>query len=1035
MNIKNFKQQNPAYADVPDQELADALYRKHYAQTGMTRADFYQKVEVQITNPERVPQEGSDVLSVAQQVPAGIWRGLGHAKDAIGGIPVALANSYVNSFIAPQGRIIGDPEGALEDMTSGKGLQGNVDMRPMVSQALEPVLESAGGRQIDRALSSIGDRLGDAPEPRDAAERVAAKTGEYIGASLPFVAAPQVMGLAKPASYATAPVDAATVMGQVGQNMLKGTMQAPVRTAAVETGLSAVSGLGGGIGQEVGGDTGEMIGAIATPTGLSAAAFFSPTFMAGRLARTLAPTVSDKAATSRAREMVGQTLGEELPRYQQEVARSGEVERAVNEAAARSGSPDRMELSLAERTGSPALMAAQKDLDERITGPTLEAARKRRDAQDRAIDTFAETQAPVSSLSSEAVAARAQVRSKAIADKLQREQAQKRAEREVLAGNVPSVDLVQAGQNMRAALNDTRRAVRDHFNQRAIAEGLNTADVTLDFRGFQQRVADTYAPRTFDNPSYRPKVLDAIVRYGAEDAARQPVRFQDVKALRERIVDDLNVSQKSSNPADRMQESTLSRLLRDFDDMIVNTELRTSDQNLAERWNAFRKDYRDQVIETFRQPDVRSFGARDNEGFRKLSDEAMASDLWKPNNVTGLRSFTKALQGMDPASSEYVRGVEALESVALDSLRKAAVRDGVIDPARYSAWVRQHDSMLSEMPYLRSLVEDVGSTDRLLLARQQTLADRARVVERNVLERKLASVEAGAKSADSLIDEAVRNPGLAMKLRSRVRDDKAALDGLRAAVWQRIPFDDPRSTITFLDKNQKALGLIFSAEHLRNARFIADARAMADRLPKPGGAAPQQVPFRAAEDALGMKLPQIGTRLYAIQSGRVGKIYPAMEGAMNFVRGRTKRQMDDLWQKALFDPEVAKDLAATMQNPDPLTLRKLAAKTFKFGVGIEPDRPNAWTAGAALGAVEDREQSVLNPTDYSVGRRRAAGMPDGAVPVDATKLTDAQRHMLGIKNYTSTPLPIAKAPFPSADPEAAAARFNDAQRRLMEVIP
>lgn len=974
MNIKDFKRQHPDYADVPDQQLADALYRKHYAQTGMTRAQFYEKAQVEISEPESAPEQGSDLASVGRQVAPGVWRGLGDFKDMVAGAPLAAADWVVNDVVMP-------PFRGFQKETP----ENTVDVRVGFQSMMAPLERSAIGQAVNNADQAMGRYLGSSPEPQDGAERAAARAGEIIGSTVPLVAVPYGVAATKPIQYASAPVSARTAIGQVGENIVKGTMNAPGRTAAIEAGYGTLAGIGGGIGNEAGGPTGEMIGSLALPVSAALATTFSPTFMAGRMLKTLAPSVSETAAQSKAREMVGQTLGEELPRYQGAVNRSREIEQAINQTAANAGVADRMNLSLAERTGSPALVAAQRDLEGRMSGPALEQAAKRRQGQDAAIDTFAQVNAPGSMMGPEDVARAAKARSDAINDQLHRKLVENSIEREVLAQRVPSTDLVEAGASIRGALNDARKEVRGAFDQRAAAEGINTADVTLDFRNFQQHVGDAYSPQTFDNPQYRPKVLDDIVRFGADEGA-QPVTFQEVKNLRERIVDDLLVSQRSSNPTDRMRESSLSRLLRDFDGFITNTELRGADPQLAERWTNFRRDYKNGYIDKFRQPDMRSFGARDTEGFRKMADEAVATDLFKPGNVSALRAYKDAVQAMDPASPEFLRGIEAIESVALDSLRNAAVRDGVIDPQRYAAWVRQHQSMLDEMPYLKGSVGEVDAANQRLLSRQKTLQDRANVVERSVLEKKLQGIETGARSPDALIDEAIRNPGVASRLMSRLRNDDPAVNGLRAAVWERIPFDDPAKTVQFLDANQKALGAIFDPAHLGNARFIAEARAMANRVPAPDGISPEQVPFRALEERLGMKLPQVGTRLYAVQSGRVGKVYPAIETAMNFVRGRTKRQLDEIWQQALYDPAVAKNLAETMRTGDPLSMGELAKQTFKFGIGIAPDRPNAWYGGAMVPLIED--EAPLNDN-----QRVILGLPPAKRDVSA--LNENQRKIAG----------------------------------------
>jgi hypothetical protein len=952
MNIQEFKRQNPAYADVPDQKLADALYRKHYAKTGMTRLEFYDKAQVAITNPESAPKEGSSIGSVAEQVPSGIWRGIEGFADSVANMPFTAAqgaHDTLRTIINGRNALIGNDSRIPE-----------ADIVPAMRQGFDRAAGMIpGGSQVGEAAAQGKEYLMTPPrEPQDATERVAARGAEIFGTALPAVLAPQALALRQPASYASSPATARTAIGQVGENMLKSTMNAPGRTAATELGYAALAGTGGGIGNEVGGPVGEAIGSMALPMAGAAATTFSPAFAAGRAVRALAPTVSEKAATSRARQMVGETLGQELPRYQQEVARSREVERAVNRGAEAAGSPDRMELSLAERTGSPAITAAQRDLERRMTGETLEEAYKRRVSQDRAVDAFAGGVAPRSALTPEDLASLARRRSDAVNIKIRDQQSQAALEREMLARRVPTADLVEQGGNIRAALDDRRKAVKAAFDVRAAEEGINSANVTLDFWQFQKHIKDAYAPRTFDNPAYRPKVLDAITSFGTE-GGRQPVTFQDVKGLRERIVDDLMVAQRSSNPTEKMREASLSRLLRDFDSFITDAELQNASPALAQKWRNYRRDYKALYLEPFRQPDIRGYSARDVEGFKKMSAEAVAADLVKPGNVRAIRAYKSALEAMEPMTPEHLRGLEAVEAVALDSLAKYAVRDGVIDPARMAAWRRENAVLLEELPFVQGTVADIAEANTRLLNRQRTLTSRAKMVERATLERKLSQIEAGSKSADSLIDDAVKNPAIAQRLRSRLRNDPAALNGLRASVWERIPLDDPANTRAFLERYGKSLDAVFTPQHMKNVRFIADAREMADRIPVPEGAGPEQVPFRGVEDKLGMSVPSLGAALRTIHTGRTTPFFEGPRVGLNWLRARSKRQLDELWQQALYDPEVAADLAAVIRNPDRLTVQRLMGKTFRFGIGIEPDRPNAWVTGPMFASGQDERQRYM----------------------------------------------------------------------------
>ena len=101
MNLQDFKAKNPAYKDVPDQKLADALHKKYYSSMPLT--EFYQKVGVeprtaqsvldsQIPNPvytdEMRPERGNmsfidKMAKGASDIPAGVAQLAAHALPGV----------------------------------------------------------------------------------------------------------------------------------------------------------------------------------------------------------------------------------------------------------------------------------------------------------------------------------------------------------------------------------------------------------------------------------------------------------------------------------------------------------------------------------------------------------------------------------------------------------------------------------------------------------------------------------------------------------------------------------------------------------------------------------------------------------------------------------------------------------------------------------------------------------------------------------------------------------------------------------------
>lgn len=945
MTMDEFKRQNPAYKDVPDKELAEGLYRNVYAKSGITKEDFYDKIGLS----EMAPREET-FGSIAKRLPSAFNRGIGNTIQAMGQAPLRLADMPVNAVVDAANL-------GLEAVGADARLPRRDNVRDF-DKLIEPLDKTAPSQAVNRTMERLGDRWGKPPRPAAGAiERGADYVGELAGASLPFALAPYA-GAARMAPAETmAPAIARTLQGRVWQGMKQQAANAPGRTATAEALAITGGGVGGAVARENFPDspTAELAGNL-IGGGIPAAVSMTPTVMGARFSSRLfnraKEYTSSSAQTARAEQQIRDSVGD-FRRLEPDIADSQRVEGRIDEGAFREGSDARMKLSLAERTGSPALVAAQRDMQDRMSGPTLDAEIARRQANEDAISAFSREVAPKSTADADGVMAAAASRGEKVRLGIDSQATRTQMEREALAGRVPTVDLAQKGRALRDNLDAQRLAVRDRFDARATADGLDKADVTVNFQGFQQKVAEKYAPKPSDNRQYRPAVMDDIAR---QEGVR--ITFQDAKNWRERITTDLRVAQRSNNPVDRERAKALSGLLRDFDDMIVNTELKGAAPDVAAKWSAFRKDYKDQYVDVFRPPQVRDVRARDIDGFEQMADEAVAAEVFKPGNVTTARRFKVAVQAGDDDMA-YVRSMEAVESVAMDSLSKAAVRNGVVDQAALATWKRNHASMLDEFPFVRAQVNDLESANGSLIARQAQLDARKRAVERSVMERKLASVESGARTAESVIDDAVRNPAVAQKLGGRLRSDQNAMNGVREAVWQKLPMNDPDAALKFLADHKKSLGHIFTPEHLENIRLIAQARAMANRVPAPAGQPVNNSPFKGVEDALGSTLPSLAASVRAVERGRSSTAYEVPARVIQWWRARSNKVADEAWGRALYDPEVARAITNAQRAPTNRAAQDELKRTLWLrGLSLDPEQPNARLPGMA---VNERERRPMVP--------------------------------------------------------------------------
>ena len=1116
--------QPAAAAGKPNREVADKLYDDHFALT-MSRADFYDQMGL---DSQEVRQPSA--VGAAKRAPSALNRSIAQGIEGIARLPAMVVDAPANMVVDPINaglRAVGVDYQIPRSDTYGA-----------VEQLMEPVEQSAPGRAVTGALDRLGERWApEQPAPKNFAEQAVDYTAELVGSSLPYMVAPYLR-----AGSAVTAANAPTTMGRVWQDMQRRAATAPISTAALETTSAVGAGVGGSIAQEVapGNFLAEMVGQLFGGAG----AGLVPTVLASRVgvggAKKVRDYMSETGQERRTRQKVGEMVGD-IDAASRAAAEADTVERAINEAATKAGSPE-MRLSLAERTRSPAVAAEQRNLESNLSGAELDDAIARYQGNEDAISAFARQAAPKSDATVDDVAIAAGRRgdkartmidnaiarihdsiaqfardflpnTPAAADDVTRVAAKpgdivRKAldervtrnllEQQALSGKVPTADLAEKGRLLRDELNAQRIAVRDQFDRRATAEGLDNVDVTLNFRNFQDKVEADYALQTFDNPAYRPRVLDDVVAFGksapeepgglvntglldergqpvmrepnvAAKPDRQPVSFQDVKRLRERITTDLRVAQRSNNPTERERARTLTKVLRDFDDMIVGGELTNAAPNVAAKWRQFRQDYKTDYVDVFRPPQMKDIRGRDIDGFEEMADEAVAAELFKPGNVTMARRFKDAIRAANDGEA-VARATDAIEFVAMDSLNKAAVRNGAIDPALLATWKRNHQSMLDEFPYLKEKVENVQQASTALVARNakltarkqavqksvmerklaqvesgaktpdaliddalknysvatrlvsrlrgddaalnnlrdvvkekiplndpkaalkflsdnerslstiftpkqvseirqtaiknQLLLDRGiklearkKAVDRSVIERKLAAVEAGSKTPEALIDEAVKNHSVAARLVTRLRGDETALTGLRQAVWQKLPLDDPNATIKFLADNERSLAAIFTPQHIDDIRTIAAARSMAETVRPPAGKPVDTNPLGDFEKGIGSTIPSLSATARAIRMGRSSWFYEVPARGMQLIHARMNKYGEKAMRDLLYNPDVARTLRLAAENPLNLqSQEKLRRTLWNYGLYLDPDRLNARLPGGFIQAEEGREE-------------------------------------------------------------------------------
>lgn len=264
-----------------------------------------------------------------------------------------------------------------------------------------------------------------------------------------------------------------------------------------------------------------------------------------------------------------------------------------------------------------------------------------------------------------------------------------------------------------------------------------------------------------------PKDRETGVRQGGLD---DQTTFGEVAALRSRLTDALR---------DRTLTPTVNRrvtlMLKDVDKALENTGLAVPGMSNSEaaigstldRYAAARAATRD-VKSRFGEGAVGSvLKEGDRDGFRMTASNVAKNIFDRPED---LRAYLTAV-GDDAAARAQ------LQDYAAFSLRKAAVRDGMMSDSKYQKWMADHEYVLKEFPELRAQFGSMRAAqtamDDALTAQKQALAD----YQTGAIKRLL-----NTQDPEQVITNALKRPGEFAALAEQVANDPAAKAGMKRAV-------------------------------------------------------------------------------------------------------------------------------------------------------------------------------------------------------------------------------------------------------------
>jgi dephospho-CoA kinase len=359
-----------------------------------------------------------------------------------------------------------------------------------------------------------------------------------------------------------------------------------------------------------------------------------------------------------------------------------------------------------------------------------------------------------------------------------------------------------------------------------------------------------------------------------------------------------------------------------------------------------------EIKETFGKPSVKSLLKRPGSTYPyDMADEAVAASLWQPGpkGAQAIRERMKAAGGAQEAKT-------AIEDAAVMSLRRAAAKDGALDPKKLAEWRAKHAEGLRAVPDLSDRIDTVAKVTKLM---GESAKRRAAVVSaaRKSAAAKLVGVSADA-DVSRIVGSMINGNGAVQTMRSLVaeaRNNPAALDGLRNAVYDHLldalvnnkgAFSADRFQ-TYIRRHEAALREVLDPEGMQRLNAIAEQLRKASVDYTAGKGSPTHEFFNR-EQEYGLSGRSIMSRIgHAMLTGVAalvgwhaggGSIIHAMAGilgseAAQAFRAAGMTRVKDVLKEAMRDPELMRALLMKApQHPGAGSLRSLIKALLNVGL-------------------------------------------------------------------------------------------------------
>ena len=327
-------------------------------------------------------------------------------------------------------------------------------------------------------------------------------------------------------------------------------------------------------------------------------------------------------------------------------------------------------------------------------------------------------------------------------------------------------------------------------------------------------------------------------------------------------------------------------------------------------------------------------------GFQ-FRDERIADAFFQTENVGAMDDFIRVFEGDTNAISNMEQAI--LDRIISKSLNK---NTNLLNMDSYRQFLTQYKSVLDRFgtvsPDFVSNVRNKADLIDNITNRIVTLEKRKNFLDGKKLDEVFSLLGAPGTNqlkfgtTDEYVQAALKDNKVMKQVTDKILNQfpeagdawiKSVLDDfIKLRVDKNtgaISLREVKNLQNFLKENNESLSTMFKSikgdkigeEHLKNLNLIAAGFEKVNLVPPPKGS-PAATPDQLMKDALGVDIPQVWSRVYAVQSGRTGWKFQGTEMLNRFLGNLGRKEFDRVLKQAIYDPDFAKTITHMIQGKE-----------------------------------------------------------------------------------------------------------------------